>query len=125
MRFGIPVSIALVAAGSGWSAPALASDYGCQVLLCLSNPGGPTQYGACVPPIYKLWRDLATGKAFPPCLGGGVSKTTIHGKQGSANYRVEMTFSDGRQQTYSLAAIDGIAAMRGGDASAPQGARQQ
>ena len=67
MRFGIPVSIALVAAGSGWSAPALASDYGCQVLLCLSNPGGPTQYGACVPPIYKLWRDLATGKAFPPC----------------------------------------------------------
>ncbi|MEP7453347.1 hypothetical protein [Phyllobacterium sp. SB3] len=50
---------------------AQASDWGCQVILCLSNPGGPTQYGQCRPPIQKLWRELARGHAFPTCSGVG------------------------------------------------------
>ncbi len=33
---------------------ARAEEWGCQVILCLSNPGGPTQYGECRPPIEKL-----------------------------------------------------------------------
>ena len=48
-------------------APAGASDWGCQVLLCMSNPGGPTQYAECVPPIERLWRHLRRGGAFPTC----------------------------------------------------------
>lgn len=40
---------------------ARADDWGCQVILCLSNPGGPTQYAECRPPIEKLWRVLAKG----------------------------------------------------------------
>jgi hypothetical protein len=47
-----------------------ADDWGCQVLLCLSNPGGPEQYGACVPPIEKLWRALRHGDPFPSCAFG-------------------------------------------------------
>lgn len=35
---------------------ARADDWGCQVILCLSNPGGPTQYAECRPPIEKLSR---------------------------------------------------------------------
>lgn len=50
---------------------ARADDWGCQVLLCLSNPGGPTQYAACVPPIQRLWSELAKGGAFPTCSGVG------------------------------------------------------
>ncbi|MBZ6078835.1 hypothetical protein [Microvirga puerhi] len=46
--------------------------YGCQVILCLSNPGGATQYAECVPPITKLYQDLAQGKPFPACTGAGV-----------------------------------------------------
>jgi hypothetical protein len=46
---------------------AQASDHGCQVLLCLANPGGPTKVAECVPPIKKLLKDLAKGKAFPSC----------------------------------------------------------
>ncbi|MBU9576283.1 hypothetical protein [Burkholderia multivorans] len=46
---------------------ARADDWGCQVLLCLSNPGGPEQYGACVPPIEKLWTALRHGDPFPAC----------------------------------------------------------
>lgn len=45
-----------------------ADDWGCEVLLCLSNPAGPTAVSQCIPPIRKLWRSLARGHAFPTCL---------------------------------------------------------
>lgn len=50
---------------------ARADDWGCEVILCLSNPGGPTQYAECRPPIQKLWRALAKGHSFPACSGVG------------------------------------------------------
>ena len=37
-------------------------EWGCQVILCLSNPGGATQYAQCRPPIRELWRRLAKGR---------------------------------------------------------------
>jgi hypothetical protein len=105
MRVAVLPAIAIMAAGGGWAAPAAASGWGCEVLLCLSNPGGATQYAACVPPITKLWDQLATGHAFPICTEGGVSATKTHGKRGSSSYRVTMTYADGSQQSYSLAEI--------------------
>lgn len=54
-----------------------ASDWGCEVALCLSNPQGPTAVAECVPPIKKLYRELAKGHAFPSC-GGVSNKTTYH-----------------------------------------------
>ena len=106
MRFGLPMMFAVLTTGSGWSAPAQASDYGCQVLLCLSNPGGPTQYAACVPPIAKLWRDLATGGSFPTCSEGGVARARTSGRPGTAAFRVTMTFADGSRQTYPLSGVE-------------------
>lgn len=47
---------------------AQADDWGCEVLLCLSNPQGPMAVSQCVPPIRKLWRELARGHGFPTCL---------------------------------------------------------
>jgi hypothetical protein len=50
--------------------PAIASEYGCTVLLCLSNPasnGGPRGIAQCVDPINKLYRDLRKGRPFPTC----------------------------------------------------------
>ncbi len=96
------------------AAPALANDLGCQVLLCLSNPGGATQYGACIAPMTKLWQHLATGGSFPGCSGGGVARTKVYDRNSAARRRVVMTFSDGRQQTYSLANIERLS-----EASAP------
>ena len=56
---------------------ALADDWGCQVILCLANPGGPEQYTECVPPIEKLWRALRHGDPFPTCdFGAGGSQGT-------------------------------------------------
>lgn len=51
---------------------ARADSWGCQVVLCLSNPGGATQFAECRPPIEKLWTHLAKGYSFPVCTGAGV-----------------------------------------------------
>jgi hypothetical protein len=56
---------------------ARADDWGCTVLLCLANPGGPTQYAACVPPVTKLWSHLKRGGAFPTCAGAGGSTSPV------------------------------------------------
>ncbi|GAA3102335.1 hypothetical protein GCM10010520_54330 [Rhizobium viscosum] len=40
--------------------------------MCLSNPGGATQYAECRPPIQKLWNELAKGHSFPTCGGVGL-----------------------------------------------------
>ncbi|ACD20814.1 hypothetical protein [Paraburkholderia phytofirmans] len=67
-------------AGISLLAPGLAhaDDWDCQVLLCLSNPGGPEQYGACVPPIERLWSALRHGDPFPTCdFGTGGSPGTF------------------------------------------------
>lgn len=57
-----------------------AQDWGCQVLLCLANPGSPTQYAECVPPISRLWDALRRGNAFPTCRGASAATSGTGGK---------------------------------------------
>lgn len=76
---------------------ARASDWGCQVVLCLATPGSPTTYAACVPPITKLWQQLAIGGAFPTCIGVGIrTRQTKHG------YNLTVTRADGATSRYQL-----------------------
>ncbi|MBS7776856.1 hypothetical protein [Acidovorax sp. CCYZU-2555] len=61
-----------------------ASEYGCQVLLCLANPasnGGPKGVAECVQPIDQLYRDLRKGRPFPSC-------DLADGNDGSSHARV-------------------------------------
>ncbi|WP_235817756.1 hypothetical protein [Brucella cytisi] len=60
-------------ASIGYSQASFASDWGCEVLLCLSDPRGPTTESECKPPIEKLWRELAKGHSFPSCAMAGDS----------------------------------------------------
>lgn len=56
--------------------PVTAADmWGCEVLLCLSNPAGPTAVAECVPPVSRLWKHLAKGHAFPTCPMASSSST--------------------------------------------------
>ena len=71
-----------LAVSASVAVPAQAQDWGCQVLLCLANPGGPTQYAECVPPISRLWDALRRGNAFPSCNGASASTS------GAANFSV-------------------------------------
>lgn len=83
------IALALLA-GTSVFAPGIAhaDDWGCQVILCLSNPGGPEQYGECVPPIEKLWRALRHGEPFPACDFGtsGAQGTSASNTFASAGY---------------------------------------
>lgn len=69
------VSASLVGALSLFSQTAKADDWGCQVLLCLSDPRGPTTESECKPPIHKLWDHLRKGKPFPSCAMATNSRT--------------------------------------------------
>jgi hypothetical protein len=97
---GAAGALSLCAAGLITAAvpqPAYASDWGCQVVLCLATPGSPTTYAECVPPITKLWNVLATGGSFPTCDGVGVRTRKVdHG------YRLTVTQSDGSASGYDL-----------------------
>lgn len=64
------------------------SDWGCEVLLCMANPNGPTAVNECRPPIERLWRHLARGHAFPTCnmSNGQDSRTAGTWVQPGANY---------------------------------------
>ena len=100
------LSLAVLAMGTALKpTPARANDLGCQVLLCLSNPGGATQYAQCVAPMTKLWQRLATGGSFPGC-SGGVARTKVYDRDSTTRRRVVITFNDGRSQTFSLAGIE-------------------
>lgn len=61
------LALAALLGGSGYAG---ASEYGCQVLLCLANPasnGGPKGVSECVPPISQLYDDIDHGRPFPTC----------------------------------------------------------
>ena len=42
-----------------------ADEWGCEALLCLSHPTGPTAVVECKPPIHRLWDHLRDGDYFP------------------------------------------------------------
>jgi len=99
-------------AGTAVLAPGLAraDDWGCQVLLCLSNPGGPEQYGACVPPIEKLWTALRHGDPFPTCdFGtGGSTGTSASNTFASGGYcREDLLYWGGPGQSELMCGATG------------------
>ncbi len=97
---GSAAGFALCAAGVMMVAapqPAYASDWGCEVVLCLATPGSPTTYPACVQPITELWKTLAMGGSFPTCTGVGI--TTKKEKHG---YTLSVTRPDGVTSRYAL-----------------------
>lgn len=80
---------------------AQANEWGCEVILCLSNPGGATQFAACRPPIQKLWRELAEGHSFPTCSGVGFrsSRPGYEPYYCETGYRLESDYRPRGQET--------------------------
>lgn len=71
---------------TAFSGTAKADDWGCQVLLCLSNPNGPEAVGECVPPIEKLWSELRKGHDFPSCTFSSGPNGESSQSQAAQNY---------------------------------------
>ncbi len=59
------------------SQPARASDLGCQILLCLSNPGGPTEFAECEGPIEALFDTLHHCGSPPTCPEANLSDWSV------------------------------------------------
>ncbi|WP_228876667.1 hypothetical protein [Paraburkholderia saeva] len=99
--------------GTSIFAPGLAhaDDWGCQVILCLANPGGPEQYSECVPPIEKLWAALRHGDPFPTCdFGAGSSQGTfVANTFASGSYcREDLLYWGGPEQSELLCRATGV-----------------
>lgn len=87
-----------------------ADDWGCQVLLCLSNRGGPEQYGECVPPIERLWTALRHGDPFPTCDfgAGGTQGNFASNTFASGSYcREDLFYWGGPEQSELLCRATG------------------
>lgn len=52
---------------------ARADQWGCQVLLCMSNPSGPEAVSECVPPMQRFYSVLKHGGSRPTCHESGWS----------------------------------------------------
>lgn len=59
-----------------------ADQWGCEVLLCLSNPAGPTAVKECERPIQRLWDHLRDGHEFPTCDMAKDGKSSAYAKLG-------------------------------------------
>lgn len=60
---------------------ARADTWGCEVLLCLSNPAGPMAVAQCVPPISRLYRAIFRWRPdpFPTCTMSNGSDSSSGG----------------------------------------------
>ncbi len=68
--------LGFAAAGSSFPGGAVASEWGCKILLCASS-SNPSWRGvpACHPPMYKLISAMKwPGFSWPTCPGGGAGK---------------------------------------------------
>jgi hypothetical protein len=90
-------SIRFLAVAALGLAPLMAhaeDSWACEVVLCLANPKGATAVAPCVPPIKKLFKELAKGNPFPTCnmnsgdaQGNSAKNTLLSGKNCPAQHR--------------------------------------
>lgn len=98
-------------------APVLAhaDDWACEVVLCLANPQGATAVTECVPPIKKLWRELAKGHAFPTCNmnTGGVSGNSASNSWASGrNCPPQYRYSGGGDSSELFCKFTGVVTVK-------------
>ena len=88
MKFSNFWAGATVVFSVAFSPAAQADTWGCEVLLCLSNPAGPMAVTQCVPPITRLYEAIFKPKPdpFPTC-------DMATGANGARNY-ADVAYND-------------------------------
>ena len=118
MRTHTSAAFAAAALALALCAPAPAGElsgrdrWGCELLLCLSNPAGPDAVAECRPPVDRMRRALRRGKPIPGCPQAGgyairrgraaFEPCSLHGLQEPpAGLIAEGTVRDGHLQLVS------------------------
>ncbi|MGB0126802.1 MAG: hypothetical protein WBP72_04120, partial [Rhodocyclaceae bacterium] len=81
--------IALAVALAASTGAAQADNWGCEVMLCLSNPAGPRAVPECKGPIDRLEDHLRHGGSFPTCQlsnGAGSASAGTYARQNFTYY---------------------------------------
>ena len=75
------LATAAILVSMGTPLKAHADTWGCEVLLCLSNPAGPMAVAQCVPPITRLYRAIFKWRPdpFPTCLMSNGADSSSNG----------------------------------------------
>ena len=66
---GAVALVGVISANGLASIQVKADEWGCTVVLCLSNPAGPTSVPECVPPVEELLAVIRSG-GVPQCESG-------------------------------------------------------
>jgi hypothetical protein len=90
-------TLALTMAAALATPIANASDYGCRVLMCMSNPQGPMAVQQCQPPIQRFMQEQAKKPPdpFPSCEEG--APATMQGANRPYDFCPEGTTALGEQ----------------------------
>ena len=89
--------------------------YACRVVMCLSNPEGPTAAETCPAAISQMYRDMARGKPLPVCVLAGPP-------DGSVPPRVEFTQRWFRDCQPGTVPVYGLVMQRGDNEAQASGA---
>lgn len=92
-----------------------ADDWACEVILCLANPQGATAVTECVPPIKKLWRELAKGHAFPTCnmnTGGASGNSASHSWASGRNCPAQYRYWGGVDGSELMCEFNGVVTVK-------------
>ena len=89
---------------------ARADNWGCEVLLCLSNPAGPMAVAQCVPPITRLYRAIFKWRPdpFPSCT---MSNGSDSASGGNYAFVAPPSFYDACPSGTSQVGFGGLAAV--------------
>ena len=90
---GAVALMSVISASSLGSTQVKADEWGCTVLLCLSNPAGPTSVPECVPPVEELLAVIRSG-GVPQCESGGSDAVNLKISRGSKAKNRWFEFSD-------------------------------
>jgi hypothetical protein len=92
----VAVLAALIISGQPFTA-AHASEMGCKIVLCLSNPGGSRQFQECHEPMNVLQRCIRRHKPWPKCNEAqaqyGVEEFQSCEESYGKDYRLRTTYS--------------------------------
>ncbi len=89
-RLLLPIVALLPTLGPIASTPASADQFGCTVLLCMSNPQGWASVPVCVQPVQLAFSLAARGRGWPQCPEANMSA-----QQSQTPNSVDVTTKDG------------------------------